>query len=196
MSFDCSWIAVRGMDRDTLCGRLGLEAAGEVDSEFGADYVLNDLADGWSVVLIHDRHFEIEPALAAASEGADVLGCEMSEITMYSSLSCYRDGAQLWSVVHDPDEDVDGVSVEGEPPPAFAAILKRRQDQRDQVSNDDVDFIFDVPIDLSVSLCGFRADQCDEMTWTALTSPGRRGQDVTTAGRRPSFLARLFGRKA
>ena len=196
MSFDCSWIAVRGMDRDTLCGRLGLEAAGEVDNEFGADYVLNDLADGWSVVLIHDRHFEIEPALAAASEGAEILGCEMSEITMVSSLRCYRDGAQLWAVVHDPDEDLDGVSVKGEPPPAFAAILRRRQEQQADVGHDNVDYIFDVPIDLSVSLCGFRADRCDEMTWTALNLPGRPSRDASPAEKRPSFLARLFGRKA
>jgi len=108
---------------------------------------------------------------------------------MVSFARAQQDGRPLWSVTHDPDVNLDGVTVEGTPPPELDDILARLRAQAEAEGDDEVDFLFDAPQDLSASICGYRPGEQAERGWTEV----RRVDQASD--KRPGLLARLFGRR-
>jgi hypothetical protein len=67
----------------------------------------------------------------------------------------------MWSVVHDSEKAAGHLAVDGSVPAEFSQIRATREaKQRTEDEADaEVDFIFDVPIDLAKALTGFRHDE-------------------------------------
>jgi hypothetical protein len=102
----------------------------------------------------------------------------------------------LWRVLHhtNPDKPLgpDRLAVSGDPPPQFAAIRDRRAREQAE-AGEDVDVMFDAPLDLAKSVCGYRHDE-DDIEFVCLR-PARELAPGESEGRTrgPGFLQRLFG---
>ncbi len=156
MSFKCSWICIRGRAKGEILERLGFAETGEPDPERLAPFSCAELSSGWFLVFANSSDWATPERIAEASMGGEAIGCEMSEVVMYSSATACADGVQRWRLVHYLDEGKE-LEVVGAPPAELKAI--RRRLAREQEADEAVDFMFDAPIELVAVLCGFRADR-------------------------------------
>lgn len=168
MGLSASWIALQGQNRDAALAALGLTEIGDCSDCLTGDYTCGELSNGWFVIVATDRTFVLSRALKSVSAGRFALGGELSETVMVSQLYGYEDGVQSWSVVHDPDVDLEGVEVEGVPPDPLSELQAQLTKQVQAEGTDEVDWMFDLPLDLSVAICGFRPDQEAPAEWTQL----------------------------
>ncbi len=197
MGYSLSWLAVKGLTKDAVLNTLGLvEAPGDDEqNEEGVyppafDHSLAELPSGWIVILTKDFGYPTPKRMAAVSVGGTAIACSIEEHVMYSVARLYKDGKAVWSVDHNGGElGVYHLDVAGDPPPELAPIRDRvAADQESEGGEDaDVDLMFDVPGELSLSLCGYRFDaEEDGPAFKAL-------EPVKTAG--GGWMAKLLGRK-
>lgn len=156
MGLEASWIAVKGGEKDAVLDMLGLVETGEIDPKGDAQLSCAEL-DGWFLVWAPDVDFMRLDHLRDLSQAHEVLGVRMSESITHSAAFGYAAGDQVWAVLHEPEDDRSELDVDGTPPADFEAIRDRRLQEQAR-ENERVDHIFDVPLDLSVALCGFRPD--------------------------------------
>jgi hypothetical protein len=169
MGMSLSFLAVKGRTPDEVQRRLGLTDTGVVAGEW--DYPQPavrgaTLPDGWYLVLLKDadhRFVMEDEILARLSQDCEVVACRLSEGVMASGCLAWQDGAKLWEVEHEPDEDdANRLVVEGTPPAAFEAIAARLRAQQEEEDGGDpemaVDYIWEIPIELAHSLCRYRHD--------------------------------------
>jgi hypothetical protein len=171
MGINLAWFAVEDADRHDLLARLGLEEAGDSNNEVSVRYACAEFPNGWFILTTKGSHRAFERALATASAGRLAIAGELSETVMVSQTRAVRDGRQVWSVLHDPNKDLNGIEFEGEPPSNLGEILAKAQAA--QKSDSEVDYIFDVPIELAAQICGYRPGDgaCD---WTVLQKRAAR----------------------
>ena len=189
MGLNLCWIAVQTGQKAAVFDGLGFEEIGEVGDEIGVDYSCAELPGGWLVLVATNRSFDMGQALAKSSTGGFALGCEMSETVMVSEARALEGGSLLWSVVHDPDRDDHDVTVQGAPPPQFDEIRQRLQAEQATPGNETVDYLFDLPVELAVSVCGYRAGQTCGLKWSVLQkkapsrnkAPSRRPKSLSAA---------------
>ncbi|OXE37324.1 MAG: hypothetical protein CGW95_02225 [Phenylobacterium zucineum] len=172
MGVKASWLAMQRPDREAVLEALGLTEIGDCSYCLTGDYTCADLPNGWFVIVDNKQQLDLTPALGSVSAKLFALKGEMSETVMVSELIGYEGGAQVWSVVHDPDVDINGAQVEGVPPPAFAQIKALLTAQMEE-DDEEVDFMFDLPLDLSEAICGFRPDKIAFSEWTQLSLKSR-----------------------
>ncbi len=187
MGLSCSWIAVQGAEKSAVLDRLGFTESDELAGESVPDQGYYETPEGWLIIFVHDLDWASPEKIAALSSGALAIGCQMSEHVMCSDIRAYRDGACLWSVNHDPEKDLNGIEVGGAAPPELGAIRENAERQQ-ETEGDDVDFIFDIPIALSATICGFRPDEDGPASLERfrLLQGGR-------AEKKRGWLSRLFG---
>lgn len=184
MGIAASWIAIRGLDRGEVAARLDCVET-EVAADHRTELALGRTASGWLVVRCRRFDYPTPSRLSALSRQAELVACQAEEHVMASAAFAFRDGAQVWSIAHDPEKGLHNLSVEGAPPPDLDAIRTRLATEQDADGGEDaeVDFLFDAPAELVAVLTGFRQDEDDAISFTQL-SPNRRG-----------LLQSLFGRR-
>lgn len=154
MNIQLSWIAVKGGEDHDLLNRLGLEVAGETMWEMDQEFALGKTEQGWSILTMKDWPSEPgETMSVAAPVGASLYGATTS-VAMFSELRAYNNGRPLWSVTRDCDKN--GLTVHGAPPPPFDDIRAKLEAQQASAREERVDYLFDVPNELSASLCGYQ----------------------------------------
>ncbi|MFL5298287.1 MAG: hypothetical protein ACJ798_18060 [Phenylobacterium sp.] len=197
MGISNSWFATRALGLKDALAELGFEA----DRDIGKDwpprghYAVGELPGGWVIFVAPGLNDAFKDRFVALSAGGEAVACSVEEHVMYQEARGYRDGAEVWRVVHDPHkgESLFHLDVTGTPPAQFAAIRDKIVEEQAAEGGEDanVDLVSDVPLDLAESICGFKHDG----EWP-------EGLSFTTLYRaRPSrgpsgggFFARLFGR--
>jgi hypothetical protein len=183
-----SWLAVRGKPAAVILEEL--EEQGLLVTRGLGEYVANpqylgaDLPGGWYLIHANYPFWLDEMPLEQLSLGAEIVTCFLSTTVMVSGASGWRDGQEIWSVFHDPDQDegIEHLETEGVLPPNFAEIHRRitagyaedRQFAIEEAEAEghpdevwmDSDPIFNIPTELAEALTGF----CHE-DWT--TADGR-----------------------
>ena len=88
--------------------------------------------------------------------------CAVEEHIVASSASGWKNGAAIWSILHDSQRGMRHLDVTGDPPEQLNAIRTRLMDEQSADGGDegDVDYIFDVPVEVALALTGFRHDEC------------------------------------
>ncbi len=169
MGLSLSFLAVKGLSPQEIHRALGVTDSGVAAGEF--DYPRPTmrgaaLPDGWYLVLLNSvdhRFVTSEEVPARLSRGCEVVACRVEEHVMFSACLGWKDGAMLWQVAHDPEEDPHHLDVEGTPPAAFGALAARmraKQEEEDrQTGQMPVDFIWEIPVELANSLCRYRHDE-------------------------------------
>jgi hypothetical protein len=149
-------MGVSGLSKKLVLGRLGLRETGETTSEPDFEVCCFRHPSGWFIVQ-GPEDFVSRDQLARVSKGGEAVGCYESETVMVSEAYGFRDGLEVWSVLHDPDRRGTPLEVQGDPPAELAGIhddLMRRQ-----AGESDVDYLFEAPIDLTKAVCGYRWDE-------------------------------------
>lgn len=188
MGFKLTWMATQEADEVAMLDRLNLRVADDAEGYYSADYTLGRLPGGWLIVVSNKQVRLDKLAPAVVPEGFAVTGW-MNETVMVSEARGFRDGVQEWAVIHDLEKDPSGMRVEGTPPEAFSEIHRLAQAEQAK-GEEDVDYVFETPVKLSASICGFTPDEAMDATWRALA----KGAGRTAQAQGKGFFARLFGR--
>ena len=191
MSFHLSWIAVKGLDKAGVLDALGLAETPEDEEPFYSKEEVAELPSGWVIILSQDFMYPTPERLAALSAGGAALACSIDERVMYSVARGYADGKAVWSADHDGGEKgLYHLDVAGSPPPELAEVRTRLTAQQDMEGGEDaeVDFVYELPAELSLALCGYRFDPDEEGPAFTPLEPAKKAKGG-------GFLSKLFGRK-
>jgi len=143
------------------------------------------LPSGWFLVLFNRKEVE-DDILEKLSKCGELVYCFVEDHVMYTTASGWTNGRRNWRIIHDGEEDKKThLEVEGNPPAAFEGLRKELfAKQKAAVGEDaDIDYVYDLPADLSKELTGFRHDQ---------DTPGMSG-DAFEVLEKPSKWGKMFG---
>lgn len=189
MGFRISWLAARGIGRERLLASLNLVDTGEPDEANEAPFSIADLPTGWSVLWSNDEAYADE-ALASALSRSDgpVLAVRVNETCMHSTAALFEHGQRRWRVHHEGDETIDFLEIDGEAPAEARAIEEeaRSLQAEEDVGGAEVDYMFDVPLEIARHVCGFKHDlggfDWGEPMFTAVTPQGSTASDQKGKG--------------
>ena len=164
MGFAVSWLAVRDNTEGAVLASLGLEKTGETEEIAESDWSTTRVGD-W--IVIWSNHCEPKKFRHAGSRlKGEIIICDVEEHVIFASVSAFKDGTFNWRLVHDAQQAIDHILVEGTPPESLTQI---RTEQFARVNEDrEVDFIFDIPILVAQGLVGFRHDEAIQRTFQVL----------------------------
>jgi hypothetical protein len=161
MGISLSWIAVRGIDYDIVLERLSLTAT-EGQANFWQTPVSGRRGiSGWTLItaLGCDHRIIAPAALVALSADCEVLACSVEEHVNFSYAAWWSQGVRVWEVFHQGDRDCVNLSTDGVLPAEFSdAVAAHVTAGSMDTIDEDVDSVFDIPLDLAERLTGFRHD--------------------------------------
>jgi hypothetical protein len=135
MGFSVSWLAIRGKEPRMVLRELSLTETAAKEWLPESDVVGCSLASGWYVVFYNEEH------------------------AMVSVASGWQNGTQLWHIVHDSECGLSHLDTAGVLPPGFAEIRDAQRAKQDAYRGAaNVDYYFDIPVEVAKLVCGFRHD--------------------------------------
>jgi hypothetical protein len=162
MGYSISWVAFREMTKPDVLARLRFRDLGEVDEANEAPFSIAELPNRWIVVFSNDFEYGAPKNVRPLSGGTMLASCQVEEHVMFSAAHGFAEGAHAWSVWHDGGEvGPYDIHASGEPPAQFEAIKRRLQEEQDANGGEagDVDFGFDIPVELAADVTSYRHDQ-------------------------------------
>ena len=151
------WLAFRGIGRSAVLERLNLQPATEPDPEISG----GALPEGW--YLVRSRHglcHMDDKIMNKACSDCLAVSCYLETHVMVSGAAGWENGRRIWSVVHDCEQGIDHLEIEGELPAPSHAILDRlTAKQKAAGERPRVDYIFDIPIEVAAAVTGFHFDR-------------------------------------
>jgi hypothetical protein len=157
MGLSASWICARGVNRKDALDYLGLVETGKpVDDPCQVPFSCAERPDGWLTISTTDAGWLLPQKVKALSSGGLAVGCFLEDHVMVSGACAYNHGARLWWVTHEPETGPNNLESGGNLPPEFESL--RKQALRERKKDPEVDFVFEVPVELTVLVCGYRAD--------------------------------------
>ena len=163
MGWSCSWIAVRGKPQTALLPELGLRPSGRYRTEPEEPWSGAPLPNSWYLVFSNrdcePRQFK-PSALAMLSRDCELVASAVEEHVMFCSSAYWNKGTREWSIVHDAQEGIYHLAVDGSPPASYSSIRDRYYAQQDAEGGTtaDVDLVFEIPLVVGVEVTGFRHD--------------------------------------
>jgi hypothetical protein len=158
MGYSLSWVAVKAVPQ-AVYAVLDVQPTGERRADaFRRGTVSSLLLGGRTVVVFGNKELK-DNRLAAVSRVGETIHCFVEEHLMVSVASLWRDGKRVWRVTHDGQESARHLSTDGDVPPEFASIRDKYLAKQAAEPEEDVDHIFDIPVELARELTGYRHDQ-------------------------------------
>jgi hypothetical protein len=191
MGYAITWCAVREEAADQLLSHLGLSATGETEDDPESRFSTARLTTGWRLIWSNEYACPIlTKSVPTFSGGHEVLMCQIEEHVMASSAELWMSGTRKWWLSHEGEDGPKGLETDGEPPQCFASIRARMEDARRAEGGDeaDVDYIFEIPLEVAQALVGFKHDENYEAAV--------QGNFMILSGGKSEkgFLSRLFGK--
>lgn len=191
MSINVKWLAVEGGRPLDLMEQFGLMEVGASHAPDEAAYAYAITPKGWLVLVSRSMKPDFTRLLPVLSAETQVLAGETSEVVMVSTLQGWSGGAQLWTVSHDPEKGLENLDVQGEPLSALAGIAtKLAADQA--ADTEDVDHLFDAPLELGEQLCGYRPDAIQSGLWILLAPEPKRSLEPRASALPAAIRAELI----
>jgi hypothetical protein len=193
MGLMCSWIALKGVSKSEFLAAVGLvetDVRREVQPGCGeVDFAYGESPTGWAVVFSEDFEWASRERIVELSRLGPTVGCQFEDkVEMTSIATGAENGLELWRMFHNNEEDVYRLDVSGDPPPEFPAIRDKlfRDQEEDGGEASSVDFIHDIPLEVSRAVCGDRVDEGDAGPFIALKALGL--SDEAAVSKRPSNM--------
>lgn len=191
MGFRISWLASQG-GKEQLLSSLGLVDTGEQDEANEAPLSVAALPGDWVVVWANDETFANDDrAVMLSRNGHPILAVYVNETCMHSTATLFTNGETTWRLHHEGDERIEFFEKVGELPAeadAIEAALRAQQAEED-AGTAEVDYLFDIPLTVAQSVCGFKHDRFSfewgEPHFTV-------AEPMIVRERQSSLLARLF----
>ncbi|RCS52895.1 hypothetical protein DTL42_08690 [Bremerella cremea] len=157
MGFNVENIAVFGKTPQAIFQEASLTATHEF-VDFPDDPICGARLPSGAFGLYLNAPVFDESIIKKLSNGASIFRLEVSETVMTTSLSALVDGQEVWSIWHDGGyQGPEHLATSGPVPEIHESILAEQTALLD--TDDQVDFIFEVPVKLFVALGGFRYDE-------------------------------------
>lgn len=165
MGASLSWIGVSGVSPAVALGRLGL-SSGEFVNNFavsGSVFSGQQGTNKWQVVVAKgcDSKLVSGEVVKGLSLGGEVVTCAIEEHVMYAAASCWKNGEEIWRVVHEGDKSIDHLVSQGAPPSQLPQLRQRAQEAIGNEAGEEypVDYFFELTANLARDLVGFRHDE-------------------------------------
>jgi hypothetical protein len=190
MGVALSWIAVKDVPKQTALAWMNYAETDKPGEPMTSDLCGAQIG-GWYVACAKGLDFAKEEHLFELSRECEVLGGTVEERTMSSALVFYKDGSFVWRVEYWGDEgpDPERLETDGPVPPEFAVVRDEKLALQKTESEDGVDHIFDVPVELGRRLCGFHYDPDGPVPEFKVLVPANAPE-----AKQKSWFARTFGR--
>lgn len=159
MGFKISWLAFEGMTKPSMLELLDFRDLGTEDEANEAPFSAAQLASGWSVIWSNDFGWVETQALQWLGAHGRTLTCQVHEGIMFSAVHGTEENVERWSVQHDSERGLRDLQIAGTPPDALDGIKAKLLAEQD--GSEDVDYVFDIPVELAFQLTGFRHDLWD-----------------------------------
>ena len=159
MGISLTWVAVEALPADEALLRLSLVKTAK-DCVYPFKGVASHiLPNDWFLVAAQrcDHRIANAESMSALSKGCRAVACAIEEHVNFASVELWRDGARVWHVQHQGDEDNQSISSQGLLPQRFRELLATVEPEDSE--NLDGHFHMDVPLILAKELCGFRHDE-------------------------------------
>ena len=162
MGFSISWLAVKTDDLEQLFEIAKVVPTTEADEWLESDFSGSGLQDGWYFFQAKgcDHPIISGDSLSKISTVGETIACSVEEHVMVSVAEGWNNGARSWLVVHNAQEGMFDLSAEGELPAPYDAIKEDYISQQNAEGGEDanVDFIFDIPLQVAKQICGYKHD--------------------------------------
>ena len=162
MGYSLSWMGVKDVSLHVVLEALALTRTGRRQEI--PDSPLNgvNLPSGWYLVIANNKSpdFFADSALQRLSTDGELVTCFVEEHVMYSSATGWKGGRKVWSVLHDSQLDIEHLETAGDLPSNFSLIRDRLHASQEAAGgrSADVDYTFNVPVELAEARTGFRHD--------------------------------------
>jgi len=195
MGFSLSWLAIKGASRETALASLGLRGTGAFEELPESQLTGVLLPTGWYMVVSNRGEYPAfmeDKTLARVSASTQLVTCFVEEHVMCSHAAEWREGREIWSLMHTADTGgIEHLEVKGEPPACFASIRNRLRAKQQEAGGRkaEVDYIFGIPVETAQQLTGYQHDRdipgASEKPFEVLES--------TDATPKRSWLRRILG---
>ncbi len=186
MGYAISWIAFKGHTAEQTAELLALSPSGKFEEVPESMFCGVHLDKGWYVVVINEygHKFVRERSLRRVSGAADVVAVAIEEHVMFSSAEAWKNGNLVWKVRHESESGPRHLEEQGSLPAQYGSVKGRllAAQQRENEGAHEVDYVFDVPLEISEAIVGFKHDRILDRRFEILRP--------TTAG--GGLLSRLF----
>jgi hypothetical protein len=190
MGYAISWIAFKDTTVAQAAGLLGLSLSGETEEEPESMFSGVHLDSGWSVVVINEyaHTFVRERTLRQVSAAAYIVAASIEEHVMFSSSEGWENGNLIWKVAHASESGPRHLQEHGLLPKEYLSVKERllAAQQREDENSREVDYMFDVPLELAEAIVGFKHDKAIDARFEVFEPEAREGP----AG--GGLLSRLF----
>lgn len=163
MGFRIAWLAVSGKSKEEALSSLDLVDSGVRDEANESLISVAGFPNGWTILFLKpfDHPLAEEASILQLSKGCNVIVGHVHEGIMYSSVQSYKDGTLVWSISHNAQEGPYDLQTEGNLPDNFADVRAElvAQQETEDAGRQMVDYIFNIPLDVGKSLCGFQHDR-------------------------------------
>jgi hypothetical protein len=165
MGYALSWLAFKDLPPETGLARLGLVTGSRLAAYAREPLSGQSLRGGWFLVVMKgsDHPLVSESSLSALSAQSQVVACSVEEHVMFSSAEGWTNSERNWRVEHDAQQSARHLVASGWLPAAYAEVLRKAQEaheaqQADDTEAPDVDFFFEVPLEVALNVAGFKHD--------------------------------------
>lgn len=162
MGFHLSWIATKGIEKNDVLRHFELEASGEFEEVPESEWTFLNVQNGWNIFIWNETELldSAAAALTDARTDAEAIIALVAEGAMVCVCSGWKAGKKIWSISHDSSKALTNLDFEGDLPDSFESLREKCEEA--QTGTTEVDYFFDVPLDVARSICGYKHDQWDE----------------------------------
>lgn len=172
MGLSISWLAVKTDDLDKLFTIADVSPTTDADEWLESGFSGSRLQSGWYFFQAQgcDHRIISGDMLSKISTLGETIACSVEEHVMVSVAEGWSNGARSWTIAHNAQESIFDLSADGELPGHYEAIKDDfiSQQNAEGGENSDVDFIFDIPLQVAKLICGYKHDEGS----TPWVSPG------------------------
>jgi hypothetical protein len=168
MGTSTSWIAIEGSTVEQVAWALRLTPSSDATNDTGdSGYLAAMLPAGWVLVV---RRMESNGVVAdrellkELSSGRRVVGCDEESHVMYSASSEWRDGREVWVVIHSSEDAADHLEMRGDLPSGWAGAKDELIAMQAEAvkAQDSVDYVYEVPLSIAKLVVGYRSESDDD----------------------------------
>ena len=163
MGYAISWIAFQDKTTAQAVELLGLYPSGRLEQKPESMFCGVRLDNGWYVVVINEygHRFVRERTLQRVSAATDVVAVAIEEHMMSCSAEAWKSKNLIWRVTHASAFSRRHLEEQGSLPGLYPAVKERclAAQQREDEGFREVDYVFDVPLELAKAMVGFKHDR-------------------------------------
>jgi hypothetical protein len=162
MGYALSWLAIKNKDSATIRREFQFEETSQKEEFPESDLTAIQLGEWYIIVGNGDWVVPLsELDFTALSRHCHLVFLNVEEHVMFSFFQYWVNGKKTCQVIHEASSGLDHLLEEGDFPPQYKSIkdkLVTAHKEEQESGRNEVDYIFDIPVELAQSIVGYRHD--------------------------------------